>query len=86
MIESSIDEYDHFVIVKESNGGKRKILTTSRDLMYVDEIRSTDAGTIIYYITPVYNDYTVGTTIRTNSIIVDPEELDSALAVVPTSL
>ena len=86
MIESSIDEYDHFVIVKESNGGKRKILTTSRDLMYVDEIRLTDAGTIIYYITPVYNDYTVGTTIRTNSIIVDPEELDSALAVVPTSL
>ena len=54
--------------------------------MYVDEIRLTDAGTIIYYITPVYNDYTVGTTIRTNSIIVDPEELDSALAVVPTSL
>ena len=47
-------------------------MATSRSLHHVDVI-SEDAGTVIYYITPVYNDYTIGPTIRTNSIIVNHE-------------
>ena len=72
-INTIVNDYDHFVIVKESKG-KRQILATSRSLHHVDVI-SEDAGTVIYYITPVYNDYTIGPTIRTNSIIVNPEEI-----------
>lgn len=77
-IEASIEEYDHFVIVKESKG-QRSVLTTTQNLKYADIITRDDVGTIIYYITPVYNDYSVGPTVRTNSVVVNPEELDGSL-------
>jgi len=77
-IESSIEHYDHFVVVKESNS-KRKILTTTQNLRHVDSIDLSEVGTIIYYVTPVYNDYTVGSTVRANTIIVNPEEFDSSI-------
>ena len=77
-IDASLEEYDHFVIVKESNG-KRAILATTHNLKYADVIKLSDVGTIIYYITPVYNDYSVGPTIRTNSIVVNPEEFDGSI-------
>ena len=77
-IEASIEEYDHFVIVKESKG-QRSVLTTTQSLKYADIIARDDVGTIIYYITPVYNDYSVGPTVRTNSVVVNPEELDGSL-------
>jgi len=77
-IENELENYDHFVVVKHSNKNI-KILTTTKDLRYVDTITRDDAGSNIYYITPVYNNYEVGPTIRTNTIIVDPEELDGTL-------
>jgi len=30
-------------------------------------------------VTPVYNDYTVGSTVRANTIIVNPEEFDGSI-------
>lgn len=77
-VESSLENYDHFVVVKQANKN-RKIVVTTKDLRYIDTITREDVGTIIYYITPVYNNYEVGPTVRTGTIIVDPEELDGLL-------
>jgi hypothetical protein len=74
--DSSLENYDHFVIVKESNG-ERKILATTINSKFIDSIMFEDAGTIIYYITPVFNDYSVGNTVKTKAIVIDPEEFDS---------
>lgn len=75
-ISNSGDYYDHFVIVKEVNH-VRKILTTTHNKNYIDTIDSAkDMGNIRYYITPVYYDYTVGTTVASQVITIDPEEYD----------
>lgn len=73
-IISSHEEYDHFVIVKESNG-KRKLLETTCNTQYLDTIDLNDAGTIIYYVTPVYMDYAVGNSASSNYIVLDPDEI-----------
>lgn len=75
-ISNSGDYYDHFVIVKEANH-VRKILTTVHNKSYVDTIDSVkDMGNIRYYVTPVYYDYTTGTTVASQVITIDPEEYD----------
>lgn len=77
-IKNSGDYYDHFVIVKEVNH-VRKILTTTHNKSYVDIINAEkDMGNIRYYVTPVYYDYTVGTTVASQIITIDPEEYDQS--------
>jgi len=76
-INNSGDHYDHFVIVKEVNH-IRTILTTTHNNSYVDNVNFSDAGNIRYYITPVYYDYTVGTTVSSQLITIDPEEYDQS--------
>ena len=72
----SISQYDHFVVVKETNGN-RKILGAFSSLELIDELdHSNDLGTISYYVTPVLIDYSVGITSKTNSIFVDPNDFN----------
>lgn len=73
-IISSQDEYDHFIIVKESNG-QRKLLDATCNTQYLDSVDLTDAGTIIYYVIPVYMDYAVGNAKASNHIVLDPDEI-----------
>jgi len=75
-ISEDFSEYDHFVVVKEVNG-HRKILGAFSSIEIIDNLdEDNDLGTVAYYVTPVLNDYSVGTTNRTNSIFVDPEDFN----------
>jgi hypothetical protein len=68
--------YDHFVIVKQVNK-KKSILDAVYSSEYYDILDpATDVGTICYYITPVFQDYSVGKTIKSNIIVKYPREYD----------
>ena len=73
------EEYDHFVIVKEVNQ-KRDIIASVYYPEYVDSITTKDFGTVIYYVIPVLNEYSVGQAARSNAVIIDPEEFYGQLA------
>jgi hypothetical protein len=79
-LQGSKSYYDHFVIVKELNG-VRKILGVCHSDPFIDKITVADSGTLIYYITPVLNDYTIGETLKTNSILIQPSDFTSKKAV-----
>lgn len=70
-----ISDYDHFVLVKEL-GKNRKIIgsTMIREALVTLEIL--DRGTLIYYVIPVMKDFSVGSAIRSNALLIDPEELN----------
>lgn len=72
-VQDVLKNYDHFVIVKES-GKKRVILDTVIGTSYVDELKIEDLGTVIYYVIPVFNDYSIGLAKKTNHITYRPEE------------
>jgi hypothetical protein len=71
--------YDHFVIVKELNGQRNLLGVTHADFIF-DKINLSDSGTIIYYITPVLKDYTVGTSSKSNTIVVQPFDFISKMS------
>jgi hypothetical protein len=73
------EEYDHFVIVKEVNQ-KRNIIASVYYPEYVDSITTKDFGTVIYYVIPVLNEYSIGQASRSNAVIIDPEEFYGQLA------
>lgn len=70
---ASLENYDHFVIVKEASQ-KRDILTTVYGTSYLDTINEEEAGQIYYYVIPVYANYDVASAASTNAIVVDPGE------------
>lgn len=67
--------YDHFVVVKESHKKKKIILTTLLTEFFY-KLEKEDRGTVLFYVIPVLKDFSIGTAAKTNSIIVDPEEMD----------
>jgi len=73
-VNKDILEYDHFILIKEANK-KRKFLGAVISQDVIDFIEKDDAGTIIYYVIPVLNDYSLAPSSRSNSIIINPEEL-----------
>lgn len=73
-VSGFLNEFDHFVVVKES-GEQRKIVSTIFGTRYIDELTQEDYGTIIYYVIPVYNDYSVGAAVRSEFILYNPEEV-----------
>lgn len=70
----SIDNYDHFVVVKEVNKNRR-ILAITSIAEYIDYFDKQDLGTVIYYVLPILSDYSLSTAARSNIILVDPSEL-----------
>ena len=78
----NIKAYDHFVVTKEVNGIK-KILGCFMNNEIIDELKvdkppddtsGHDFGTLLYYVTPVLNDFSILPSARSNAIIVDPFE------------
>jgi hypothetical protein len=70
-LQGEKSDYDHFVVVKDVNGNK-KLLGTYHNESFVDTLSFEDSGTIFYYVTPVLSDFTVGTTVISNSLLVEP--------------
>jgi hypothetical protein len=77
-----MDNYDHFVVIKEV-GGQRKLMGAFFTNELYDDLRleqsdvnnnQHDFGTVIYYVVPVFKDFSVGNAIKSNSITVDPLE------------
>jgi len=74
--------YDHFVVIKEINGNKKFVGCFMNneiiDILNLEkpsaDTSKVDFGTLLYYVTPVLNDFSVLPTQRTNAIIIDPEE------------
>lgn len=68
-------KYDHFLVVKEIDR-KREIVAAvcTKEMLYT--LKKSDTGTIIFYVVPVLNDFTVVSAVRiSQSIVIDPEEM-----------
>ena len=75
--QGNISDYDHFLIIKEVDR-KRTFLGAVFSQFAIDKLQPVDAGTIIYYIVPVFKDYSIGVAKRSNTTIVDPEETNKS--------
>lgn len=74
-VEGSIDEVDHFLIIKDVHGvrtliGKAHSEFSSGNCQYFHPVTSKDAGSLAYIIVPIFNDYRIGIQSITNSVIV----------------
>ena len=74
LIDSSLSDYDHFIIVKEVNGIKNFLGPVYHQEL-IDDIQK-DVGSFIYYITPIFSDYSAGSTVRTNCVVIDPADFN----------
>ena len=67
---------DHFLISREVHGvktiiGKAHSSFSTGNCQYLHQLGVDDAGEIKYVITPVMNDYVIGSSVTTNSLIVE---------------
>lgn len=69
------EDFDHFVIVKEV-GKVRRLVGAVVGQEFIDILNNDDVGTLIYYIVPVLYDFSAGNAVRTNTLLIDPAELD----------
>lgn len=75
-VEGSVDQIDHFIIMKDVHGvrtiiGKTHSEYVNGNCQYLHEITRRDEGALVYVIVPVFNDYKVGTSAVTNNVIVE---------------
>jgi hypothetical protein len=74
-LEGSIDQVDHFLIVKDVHGVRTLVGKTHSEFefgncQYLHPLNSRDQGELRYIVIPIFNDYTIGTQTVTNSVIV----------------
>lgn len=74
-LQGSIDQVDHFLIMKEVHGvrtivGKAHSEFSYGNCQYLHQISKRDEGSLVYVIVPVFNDYKIGAGIFTNAVIV----------------
>jgi hypothetical protein len=74
-LRGSIDQVDHFLIMKEVHGvrtviGKAHSEFAYGNCQYLHQLTARDAGSLVYVIVPVFNDYKTGAGAFTNSVIV----------------
>jgi hypothetical protein len=78
---AELNDYNHFVIVKEVNK-ERDIVCSTMSLAIFDDLNisitaadqgEADFGSVIYYIIPILRDFSMGLPVRSNTIIVDPK-------------
>jgi len=70
-----IDQVDHFLIMKDVNGvrtvvGKAHSEFESNNCQFLHKFNEQDEGELKYVITPIFNDYSVGVSIVTNSVVI----------------
>lgn len=68
-------KYDHFIVVKEVDRRRQIVAAVcTKEIIYT--LRKGDVGTIIFYVVPVLNDFTVASAVRIGqSIVIDPKEM-----------
>lgn len=74
-VQGNVLKVDHFIIVLESIGiktivGKCHNLSNSNYFQFVDEFTNGEMGEMTYSVTPVFFDYSRGSAVKTNSIII----------------
>jgi hypothetical protein len=74
-IQGDSTKIDHYLIVLELNGmrtvvGKAHSIGNKNDFQFIDSLDNGERGPLQYIVTPVYLDYSRGTEIRTNTILI----------------
>lgn len=74
-VNGSIDQVDHFLIMKDQDGvrtvvGKVHSEFEYGNCQYVHSLEGRDSGSFSYVIVPVFNDYHTGTSVATNAVTV----------------
>lgn len=75
-IEGSIDNVDHFVIMKDVQGvrtmiGKAHSGFVNGNCQYLHPVTRRDEGAMVYVIVPIFNNYKTGAATRTNTVTVE---------------
>lgn len=74
-LQGSMDSIDHFLIIKEVQGvrsvlGKAHSEFSYGNCQFLHTLSTRDAGSFSYVIVPVFNDYKVGSSVTTNTVLV----------------
>ena len=74
-VQGNVDKIDHFIVILETLGirtivGKSHNITNSNYFQFVDELTNEESGGLTYYIMPVYYDYSRGTELKTNQVVI----------------
>lgn len=74
-VQGSIDQFDHFIIMKEANSVRTIIGKSHSEFQYGNcqffhVLTPHDTGELVYVIAPVLNDYTPGASVQTNSVVI----------------
>lgn len=74
-ISGAIDEIDHFLVMQEIHGERHIIGKAHSEFLngmcqYLHTVTSDDIGSVVYIITPIFNDYTTGAETQTNAVVV----------------
>lgn len=74
-VQGDVSKIDHFVVVLETLGlktivGKCHNLSKNNLFQFVDKLTNKESGGLTYYIVPVYFDYSKGTVLKTNKIVI----------------
>lgn len=75
-VEGVITNVDHFLIMKDVHGvrtmiGKAHSGFTNGNCQYLHPVTRRDEGAITYVIVPIFGDYRVGQSVKTNTVIVE---------------
>jgi hypothetical protein len=74
-VQGNNQKIDHFIVILEALGmrsvvGKCHNISESNYFQFVDSLDNDEHGKLTYYIVPVFYDFTRGTEIATNEVIV----------------
>lgn len=74
-IQGDVNKIDHFILILENMGmktivGKCHNITETSYFSFIDDLENNESGRVLYTIVPVFFDYTRGTEVKTNSVVV----------------
>lgn len=74
-VVGSVSKIDHFIILLESLGVRTVVgcchnISNSNYFEFLDELNNGERGALTYFIVPVYYDYSRGTELKTNVIVI----------------
>lgn len=82
-LAGAIDQVDHFLIMKDTNGvrtviGKAHSEFQHGNCQFAHQLTKRDEGAFTYVIAPCFNDYKMGASVESNVVLVDRFENDVA--------
>lgn len=74
-VQGSVDQIDHFIVMKEVNGNRTVIGKSHADFLHgncqhIHPITARDSGALTYVIIPVLSNYRVGSSTVTNQVVI----------------